>query len=54
MLEDLLAGEVLEVRVVDPALAYLFIGQGEDVLEQQNAITKRGVRSVCRSKTPSV
>jgi len=54
MLEDLLAGEVLEVRVVDPALAYLFIGQGEDVLEQQNAITKRGVRSVCLSKTPSV
>src|SRR5215470_12422654 len=35
MLEELLAGEVLEVRVVDPALAYLFIGQGEDVLEQQ-------------------
>src|SRR5262245_56385193 len=30
-----LAGEVLEVRVVDLALAYLFIGQGEDVLEPE-------------------
>src|SRR5215475_15041958 len=26
MLEELLAGEVLEVWVVDPALAYLFVG----------------------------
>jgi len=26
MLEELFAGEVLEIRVVDPALAYGFIG----------------------------
>jgi len=26
MLEELLAGEVLEVWVADPALAYLFVG----------------------------
>src|ERR1700757_1004277 len=35
MLEELFAGEVLEIRVVDPALAYLLVGQREDVLEQQ-------------------
>jgi hypothetical protein len=34
MLEELLAGEVLEIGVVDPALAHLFIGQRKDVLEQ--------------------
>ena len=43
MLEELLAGEVLEVRVVDPALAYLFIGQGEDVLEQQKPDHEAGL-----------
>jgi hypothetical protein len=42
-LEELLAGEVLEVRVVDPALAYLFIGQGEDVLEQQKPDHEAGL-----------
>ena len=41
MLEQLLTGEVLEVRVVDATLACLFIGQGENVLEQQRPITKR-------------
>src|SRR5260370_23130175 len=35
MLEKLLAGEVLEIRVVDPALAHPFIGQAVNVLEQQ-------------------
>jgi hypothetical protein len=39
----LLTGEVLEVRVVDPTLAYLFIGQGEDVLEQQKADHEAGL-----------
>ena len=36
-----LAGEVLEVRVVDLALAYLFIGQGEDVLEPEREARRR-------------
>jgi hypothetical protein len=35
MLEELFPGEVLEIRIVDPAIAHLFVGQGEDVLEQQ-------------------
>jgi hypothetical protein len=35
VLEELLAGEVLEVGIVDPALAHAFVGQAEDVLEQQ-------------------
>jgi len=35
VLEELLAGEVLKIGVVDPALAHLLIGQREDVLEQQ-------------------
>ena len=43
MLEQLLTGEVLEVRVVDPTLAYLFIGQGEDVLEQQKTDHEAGL-----------
>jgi hypothetical protein len=34
MLEELFPGEVLEIRIVDPALAYAFIGQAVDVLEQ--------------------
>ena len=37
VLEELLAGEVLEVRVVDPALADALVGQPEHVLEQQQA-----------------
>jgi hypothetical protein len=35
VLEELRAGEVLEIRVIDPSLADLLIGQREDVLEQQ-------------------
>ena len=35
VLEKLLPGEVLEIGVVDPALAQLLVGQSEDVLEQQ-------------------
>ena len=35
MLEELFPGEVLEIRIVDPAIAHLFVGQGEDVFEQQ-------------------
>jgi len=37
VLEERLAGEVLEVRVVDPALAHALVGQPEHVLEQQQA-----------------
>ena len=29
MLEELFPGEVLEIRIIDPAIAHLFIGQGE-------------------------
>jgi hypothetical protein len=35
VLEKLLAGEVLEVGIVDPALAQAFIGQPVNLLEQQ-------------------
>src|SRR5436189_5762263 len=35
VLEELLAGEVLEIRVIDPTLADLLIGQCKDLLEQQ-------------------
>ena len=35
VLEELLAGEVLEVRIIDPALAHAFVGQPINVLEQQ-------------------
>ncbi len=35
MLEELFAGEVLEIRVVDPALAHPFVGQAVNLLEQQ-------------------
>lgn len=35
VLKELFAGEVLEVRVVDPALAHPLIGQAVNVLEQQ-------------------
>jgi hypothetical protein len=34
MLEELLASEVLEIGVIDPALAHTFIGQAVNVLEQ--------------------
>jgi hypothetical protein len=35
VLEELLAGEVLEIRVMDPAVACAFVGQPVDVFEQQ-------------------
>jgi hypothetical protein len=35
VVEELLAGEVLEVRVINPALAHLPVGEGVDVLQQQ-------------------
>ncbi len=35
VLEELFAGEELEMRVVDPALAHPLIGQPVNVLEQQ-------------------
>ena len=35
MLEELFPGEVLEIRIIDPALAHAFIGQPVNVLEQQ-------------------
>ena len=35
VLEKLLPGEVLEVRIIDPALAHAFIGQPVYMLEQQ-------------------
>jgi hypothetical protein len=34
VLEKLLAGEELEIGVIDPALAHGFIGQSENMLEQ--------------------
>src|SRR6516225_8156227 len=35
VLEELLAGEVLEIGVIDPALAHAFVGQTVSVLDQQ-------------------
>ena len=35
VLEELFAGEVLEIRIIDPALAHAFVGQPVNVLEQQ-------------------
>ena len=37
MLEELFAGEVLEVGALDPALAHLLIRQAMDVLQEQQA-----------------
>jgi hypothetical protein len=37
MLEELLASEVLEIGIIDPALAHAFIRQPVNVLEQQQA-----------------
>jgi hypothetical protein len=34
MLEELRSGEVLEIRVIHPALAHTFIGQSVNLLEQ--------------------
>src|SRR5262245_9786042 len=35
VLEELLAGEVLEIGVIDPTFTHLLVGEREDVLEQQ-------------------
>ena len=43
VLEELLAGEVLEIRVIDPALAHAFVGQPVDVLEQQQPDHEAGL-----------
>jgi hypothetical protein len=43
MLEELFPGEVLEIRIIDPALANAFIGQPVDVLEQQQPNHKAGL-----------
>src|SRR5262245_9403520 len=37
VLEELLSGEVLEVRVINPAFAHAIVGQAVNVLEQQQA-----------------
>jgi hypothetical protein len=43
MLEELFAGEVLEIRVMDPALADPLIGQSVNVLEQQEPDHEAGL-----------
>src|SRR5262245_17967608 len=42
VLEELLASEVLEIGVIDPALAHLFVGQTKDVLEQHQSDHEAG------------
>jgi len=48
VLEELLASEVLEVRVIDPAFAYAFIGQAANILEQKKPDYKP-----CRNSRPT-
>jgi hypothetical protein len=43
VLEKLLAGEVLEIRIVDPALAHGFVGQTVDVFEQEEPDDEPGL-----------
>jgi len=43
VLEKLFAGEELEIRVVDPALAHPFIGQPVNLLEQQQPDHEAGL-----------
>ena len=43
MLEELFPGEVLEIRVMHPALAYAFVGKSVDVLEQQQPDHEAGL-----------
>ena len=43
VLEELFAGEELEIRIVDPALAHPFIGQPVNVLEQQQPDHEAGL-----------
>ena len=43
MLEELFPGEVLEIRIMHPALAHAFVGQAIDVLEQQQPDHEAGL-----------
>ena len=43
VLEELLPGEVLEIGVVDPALAHLFVRERKNVLEQQQPDHEAGL-----------
>ena len=43
VLEELFPGEVLEIRVMDPALADALVGQPVDVLEQQQPDHEAGL-----------
>ena len=43
VLEELFAGEELEIRVVDPALAHPLVGQPVNVLEQQQPDQEAGL-----------
>jgi len=42
VLEKLRAGEVLEIRIMDPTLAHPFVGQTVDVLEQKEPDDESG------------
>ena len=42
VLEKLRAGEVLEIRIIDPTLAHPFVGQTVDVLEQKEPDDESG------------
>jgi len=43
MLKELLTGEMLEIRVMDPAFANAFVGQPVDMLEQQKPDHETGL-----------
>src|SRR6478736_1264220 len=45
VLEKLLSGEVLEIRIMHPALADTLVGQSVDVLEQQQPDHESGLNS---------
>src|SRR6516225_2280163 len=45
VLEELLSGEMLKVRIIDPAFAPAFIGQSINVLEQKKPDHKSGRNS---------
>jgi hypothetical protein len=45
VLEELLSGEMLKVRIIDPAFAHVFVGQSVNVLEQQKPDHKPGRNS---------
>src|SRR5256884_6620655 len=48
VLEELLSSEVLEIRVIDPALARTFVGQAVNMLEQ-----KKPDHKPCRNSRPT-